>query len=163
MGRLFYHPINFTILFKNHHTVNRLDDFLFRAQWDTTGGWGCRGGWGLRGVWRSRSHLLIMFWGRSFMVLLCQSSLHAHQPLTKFILRMDGGFYSNFVKVIVMLFKTWQSNEDFLRELLRSCCRILAKRRVFWQQFRKESRTSLQQNPSVLKKENRLNSHQTVL
>lgn len=38
----------------------------------------------------------------------------------------------------------------FLRVLLQSCCGILAKRGAFWQQFRKETRTRLQQNLSII-------------
>lgn len=68
-----------------------------------------------------------------------------------------------FVKVLNFDKVEFEKTGTFLRELLRSCCRLLAKRRVFWQQFRKETRTGLQQNPSVLKKENRLKSHQPDL
>ena len=69
----------------------------------------------------------------------------------------------NFVKVLNFDKVEFEKTGTFLRELLRSCCRILAKTGAFWQRPGKETRTSLQQNPSVLKKENRLNSHQQVL
>ena len=68
-----------------------------------------------------------------------------------------------FVKVLNFDKVEFEKTGTFLRELLRSCCGVLAKTGAFWQQFRKETRTGLQQNPSVLKKENRLKSHQPVL
>ena len=77
-------------------------------------------------VWLKNS-TLTAFLEESEQTVKLLFHLHAHQPLTKFILRMDGGSYSNFVKVPSCCLKLWQSNKDFLRELLRSCCGVVAE------------------------------------